>query len=587
MTKLSTTNLFHAVPSLQRPHSAFSDARAPLAHAGAAEAPGGLPYCPDQTTGDTNQESADGLAICPAHLAEALGQAFDLSRDWVVSEVPEVLPRQAEVVGRSLRFDAQHHAGNGRGSASSSADSFAAALGLAHARELLGREHWVVVLADSRRAAASLTRQRLRKLARVPKLLLVWCDFGGAAASQPSTADRHAVERQFMQSRLTRVGPVGGLDPGGVRTLLEALKAHEQPVLLHLRMKNQPGQVETADDPVDSLKPAVEAVRDQPARPSQSEPSAGAAADERQAIVGKRFSPWLAGWIDEYSRVGKRGLYLWQWCLHGVELTTLPCVPPEWRADAGDTKVLAGMLNVLFDDVADQQGNGDLLDELLKITHQGRPDFRRFSLQDRAYAQFTCRVWEAFWRRVSRYPCYEVYRELLHYDLAQLFNTVRYSQLVNRNPYILNLVEHDDYTAQGMGLLSFATVDLMCTPDFPVHELGTLRQAIWHGQWMARIGNLISTWQREVKDRDYTSGVFARAVAACHVTVEQLLTGDPAEIETAIARGGHEAHFLRRWRRHHAHLRALQPHLSAVDLHQVARGLERLLRTELVSRGRK
>lgn len=574
MTKLSATNLFHAVPSLQRPHAAFADA------------PGGLAYLPDQSAA-ANSDLAHGPAVSPAHLSEALGQAFDLSRDWVVSEVPEVLPQRAESVNRSLRFDAQHPAGNGRGSASSPADSFSAALGLAHARELLGREHWVVVLADSRRPAASLTRQRLRKLARVPKLLLVWCDFEGAVATPSAAADRQAVERQFVGSRLTRVGPVGGLDRGGVRSLLEALKAVGQPVLLHLRMKDEPAQVESAVDPVESLDPAAAALDDQPPKPSQPEPSSRAAADERQAIIGKQFSPWLAGWIDEYSRVGKRGLYLWQWCLHGVELTTLPCVPPEWRADAADTKVLAGMLNVLFDDVADQQGNGDLLDELLKITHQGRPDFRRFSPQDRAYAEFTCRVWEAFWRRVSSYPCYEVYRELLHYDLAQLFNTVRYSQLVNRNPYILNLVEHDDYTAQGMGLLSFATVDLMCTPDFPVHELGTLRQAIWHGQWMARIGNLISTWQREVKDRDYTSGVFARAVAACHVTVEQLLTGDPAEIETAIARGGHEAHFLRRWRRHRAHLRALQPHLSAVDLHQVARGLERLLRTELVSRGRK
>lgn len=335
-------------------------------------------------------------------------------------------------------------------------------------------------------------------------------------------------------------------------------------------------------DPLKSLGPLPP---DQSADSTPDRPTTES--DERAAIVAKRFSPWLAGWIDEYSRVGQRGIYLWRWCLHGVELTTLPCVPPELRADAADTKVLAGMLNVLFDDVADQQGNGELLNELLKITHQGQPDFGRFSPADRAYAEFTCRVWDEFWRRARRYPCYEVYRELLHYDLAQLFNTVRYSHLVNCNPYILNLVEHDDYSAQGMGLLSFATVDLMCTPGFPVHELGTLRQAIWHGQWMARIGNLISTWQREVKDRDYTSGVFARAVAASHVTIEQLMTGDPAEIERAIERGGHEAHFLRRWRHHHAHLRAMQPHVSSVDLCAVAKGLERLLQTELVSRGSK
>jgi hypothetical protein len=133
--------------------------------------------------------------------------------------------------------------------------------------------------------------------------------------------------------------------------------------------------------------------------------------------------------------------------------------------------------------------------------------------------------------------------------------------------------------------MSFSTVDLMCAPEFPRRELGPLREAMWHAQWMARIGNLVTTWQREIDDGDYTSGVFARAVGRCDLTFEQLEHGDAGEIESAVRRGKHETHFLHRWQYHRNCLRALTGRIQSFDLNVVIHGLERLLRTELGSRG--
>jgi hypothetical protein len=308
---------------------------------------------------------------------------------------------------------------------------------------------------------------------------------------------------------------------------------------------------------------------------------------ERDQILTKQFSPELAPWIAAYERTGQRSGYIWKWCLHGVELTTLSCVAESWRTHVCDTKVLGGILNVLIDDAADRPGREALLAELFKLTYNESPRLRRFPVADRRYGEFTCEVWSAFRSRAKCYPCYDPYSPLLQFDLAQLFNTVRYSHLVNSNPYILNVVEHDDYSPQGMGLLGFAMLDLMCSPDFNMTDLGRLREAMWHAQWMARIGNLVTTWQREVKDRDYTSGVFAHAVANHDVTVEQLLSADPAQIATAIERGGHEAYYIHRWKQHRTDMERLLPHVKSVDLAAMLRGLERLLQTELVSRGEK
>ena len=323
------------------------------------------------------------------------------------------------------------------------------------------------------------------------------------------------------------------------------------------------------------------------AKPLQSTSSSHTPEDERRQILASEFSPTVAAWIRDYSEVGERSLYLWRWCLHGVGLTTLPCVSAELREHACETKFLSGMLNVLLDDVSDRMRNGDLLDELLKVTGGSAGDFARFSAADRRYAEFTSRMWNAFWQRAGGYPNFAAYKDLLQYDLTQLFNTVRYSHLVNDNLFLLNLIEHDNYSPQGMGLMSFSTVDLMCTDRFPRQELAALREAIWHAQWMARIGNLITTWQREIGDGDYSSGVFARAVGRRDLTIEQLRSGNPDEIEAGVRRGEHETHFLRRWNYHRERLRSMRPCIQTFDLNLVIEGLERLLLTELGSRGRK
>lgn len=331
----------------------------------------------------------------------------------------------------------------------------------------------------------------------------------------------------------------------------------------------------------DSLPPQLSA------RPLQPTSSTHAAQDERRQILAREFSPTVRDWIRDYAEVGERSLYLWRWCLHGVELTTLPCVPAELREHACETKFLSGMLNVLLDDVSDQKRNGDLLDELLKVTGGSAGDFARFSPADRKYAELTARLWNVFWERVGQYPNFAAFKDLLQYDLTQLFNTVRYSHLVNDNLFLLNLIEHDNYSPQGMGLMSFSTVDLMCADRFPRQELAALREAIWHAQWMARIGNLITTWQREIGDGDYSSGVFARAVGRRDLTIEQLRSGKADEIEAGIRRGEHETHFLRRWNYHRERLRSMRTCIQSFDLNLVIEGLDRLLLTEFGSRGRK
>ncbi len=322
--------------------------------------------------------------------------------------------------------------------------------------------------------------------------------------------------------------------------------------------------------------------------PAVSARDAAAEASLQRQVLAQQFSPFIQQRVDQYARMGSRDVYLWRWCLHGLGLTTLSCVAPELRQDLCDTKLLAVMYGVMLDDVADQRGSDDFLAALIGII-AGRPerDFAAFTRQQQQYARFTCDLWDTFRDRLQCSPCYQEYAELLDYDHRQILNTFAYSCMVNKQPTLLNVQEHDMYLPHNMQMMSFATMDLMCSPGFGRDELGKLREVIWHAQSMGRIGNLVSTWQREIADRDFTSGVFARALRQGDLTPEDLRSAAGPYIEAAIRRGEHEQYFLRKWESHWQCIEALAAGIRSVDVVELLGALAQLMRMELLSRGLK
>ena len=136
-----------------------------------------------------------------------------------------------------------------------------------------------------------------------------------------------------------------------------------------------------------------------------------------------------------------------------------------------------------------------------------------------------------------------------------------------------------------MHMMSFATLDLMCMPRFSTRELGKLREVVWHAACMGRIGNLVSTWRREIGECDFNSGVFARAVNHGDLTIEQLAQPDVDQIEAAIIHGGHEEYFLHRWNHHRELLQAKAAGVRSIDLREFSTDQERFFHMHMGSRG--
>jgi len=326
----------------------------------------------------------------------------------------------------------------------------------------------------------------------------------------------------------------------------------------------------------------------QPERGGITLPSPEEIRAEIAHVLNKQLSADLIRWVDGYAQVGKRNLYLWKWVRQGVEVTTLSCIEKELFDAACDIKVLGVVLDCLLDDIADRGGEEELLEQLLAVPFNAdRLQLTSVRPEDRAYAEFTIDLWQEIKRRTKRLPLFDQYARLWRYDYLQLFNGMRYSHLINEDVALLNLAEHDLYSPHNMHIMVSSTVDLMCSPRFDRNELGRLRDAIWHAQFMGRIGNLVTTWERELADGDYTSGIYARAVAEGDVTLQMLRARDAAAIKQAICSAGHETFFLERWSQLRCRLVELAPRIRSVNIGQLLTGYERLIRLHLGSRGYK
>lgn len=307
---------------------------------------------------------------------------------------------------------------------------------------------------------------------------------------------------------------------------------------------------------------------------------------EHEAVLRCELGRDVDRWYERYAPVGSRSRYMWQWCVHGAELTGLPCVDREWSEHVRDTKVLAIFLAVLLDDAVDVHRDSQLLGEVLHVVERAELPSTADRTDDvRRYLDVTLQFVGEFEARVRTYPRYHEFSDLLRFDCEQFANAVRYGDLVGEDLELLSEVEHDLYLPHGMHMQAFATLDLMCSPAFERSDHGRLREAIWHAARMGRAGNVLGTWHREIGQRDFTSGVFARALLQGDVTIERLGTDPPELVAALIESCGHESAYRSRWLEHRRDFVRAVRGIRSVDLEPLVEGQDRFCRMHLAGRG--
>jgi len=297
--------------------------------------------------------------------------------------------------------------------------------------------------------------------------------------------------------------------------------------------------------------------------------------------------------IEDYQKLeDARPPFMWKWVHRLAPQNTLPSVHEEYREDVPIDKTIAILFTTLLDDVLEKHRDRATFDEIAKV-----PSSHSSAVHDRdgvntEYVRFSARVWETLVDRIRRAPNFEAYRELFEYDVKQAVQGIEYSRIAIFRPELATMGDLERYESHNMMMFTYADIDLMHSPIEVREDLPTLREAIWTAQLMARIGNWVSTWERELREGDFSSGPVVYALDSDIISRGELAEA-PDDSETAdrlidrIKSAGVEKRFLTEWEQHYHRLEEHNTDLSQLDLGPFIEGTEEVLRYHLASTGLK
>lgn len=297
--------------------------------------------------------------------------------------------------------------------------------------------------------------------------------------------------------------------------------------------------------------------------------------------------------IDDYGTVGDRDPFLWKW-LHAVlPEIELSCVSSADADRLDEAKLLASMFVVCLDDVAEKRRDRPTFEEASKIPFASQSVDSDRPGVDADCLVFVTSLWERLEEIVAQAPRAEEFADIFEFDFKQTINAIGYSFVVNRNLEMANPAENERYDAPNMMLYTYVNLDLMHSPSFDRADLAPLRKAALAAQKMARVGNGITTWQRELEEGDFSSGVFACALENGVVTPDELLRAregdeeDVRRVAETILDAGVEDDYFRQWEESYGEMQALESAATSVDLGAFRDGMREVMKYHLASRGRK
>ena len=308
--------------------------------------------------------------------------------------------------------------------------------------------------------------------------------------------------------------------------------------------------------------------------------------DTLASILAIELPPLVLEWIDRYSTVGHRGMFLWKWCWRGLEETELTSVPEAWREHTRSTKLVSIILNVLLDDLADRPGEEERFQVAIGLlSPHGEPSSAAVRADPHdPYLALITQIWAFLGERAQELAGWRHHAALWDFDYRQVFTAMRYASLINRYPGLDNLAENRAYLPHNLNIMPFAILDLMAS-QVDRAELGMVREAVYHAQCWGQIGNMLATWRREVPDRDFTSRVFALALDLGVLSRSDLETLPAEELLARLEASSVEAQLLAECREHRNRLTTVAQRCRSFDLTAYARGVETFFAMNLAARG--
>lgn len=303
---------------------------------------------------------------------------------------------------------------------------------------------------------------------------------------------------------------------------------------------------------------------------------------EIKAAQKIKIPPKLQIWVKEYEKVGKRNEFTWKLYLYGIGKINYIFVPKNYRQSFQEAKFLVAMFIVLLDDVTDVNQNRKLLNELLKIPFMEEYIITgKLNRKEKAYLKFTIKVWHRIEKLVKEYPGYNRLKDIFKFDINQIMNAIEYDHLTHESHHLINKTEFWLYPPHTMQFITGTVIDSLLLPISDFDKLSIIRKIGWEANKMSRIGNWLSTWEEEIENNDFSSGVFSSAIELNVLTIEDLTKNNASRIIAKIKKTNIENMLLKEWEECHWMIFNMKKEIKVINIPKLLDGLKELLIIEL------
>ena len=127
----------------------------------------------------------------------------------------------------------------------------------------------------------------------------------------------------------------------------------------------------------------------------------------------------------------------------------------------------------------------------------------------------------------------------------------------------------------------------MCNLTWGDKELGRARHAVLLLQEMGRIGNWISTWEREVSKNDFTSAIVSYALDIKVINFDALKNKSKSELIKQIEDSFVEKQLYKEWEKRYNKLDKFSNGNKLIDDKEIMEKSRHLIFMHLISRGYK
>jgi hypothetical protein len=314
---------------------------------------------------------------------------------------------------------------------------------------------------------------------------------------------------------------------------------------------------------------------------------------ERTDLIGEVTAVELPETVlevtEEYERVlSDRDAFLWKWIHSLFDAFTLSSVDARDEDEVKEIKTLFTVFITTLDDLVESHDDTATFEEARRVARDPETVDPSREGVDADVLEFVEGLWARIDRRLQAAPRYGEFKDIFQYDLRQGFNAMEYTKLVSDNAHVANATGARTYDSHNMVLFPYTDIDLMFSTGFAMPDLSDLRDLTWDLQKMARIGNWVTTWERELTEGDYSAGVVVQALQDDVIDANELdPAGDLESIVERIKECGVEEAFLEEWCQRHKSVCEREYDIDSVDVGAYIGGMETVMEYHLASRGMK